>query len=858
MRLSNITQYNCTHVGLHSVDHAYIKNTLYSLYSSTVNNTYTLTYSVKTKASCSQHIIRESLQFEPSTQVHPLNDTHLQLAWTENHRSIRGRAINLETPLQSVDNVNIELPKNYFKLRVSGPYPETLFAAYSSLSHQIIYKPFQTPNSTIINARAIQTLDSVVLPSKTIITWTNIFPDNSRALSVQALNQENSKITDAIKVNTELSSVPLYPSITYANDIAAIAWQGHSASNGKESIFLRMIDTNLNFTTSEIPVTYTSEGSQSYATTTSHKNLFALGWIDSGTSNNDKWAQGKIYFTNGTNATQIFTLNDKPYISDVKVYSDENNKFTFVWTQKSGQDAHLFSRTVDVSEYVVEHKENLATQTHTVTEKRSLSHTKQTPTPSLTATTIPETTTKTDIDNHLTNSTTTSPSQTRSLTQTASETVVQTESNPYIPMPISVTQKLPNSINNQTSPEKETKTVQTKPTSIPVQAQIASHATASAVAATSVSPVTAGIAIRSNALTAVMSCEEHFYRNNTFTLSDNLTPSFGFLIGDTEDEDAYSNLLYSSALLTGSFALIGAVAYFAPPALIGIKVIASIAAHFPGNYLPLSMFLSATAITSSITILKFQQNRGSFKAVMAQGGAGLALASNVAQLGYYTHKAVTIKKHADFEDNKWIAHEGEEKYVKMNRVAFQDYREGREWFVAVDLGMNIATSALPGWKPDVLSKCSTTKHTATALYAAYTIAQLALQPHAETYHKVANSLANTLILTTAILNSAQEIKPELKNSTITNDIMNIAPMVATGIATTVGLFDLVKTGKKLYDKPLPTQPVDPSQGKLVVPQPQKTHHAVTTVNDNDHTAVQMNPLTQKLLAGHNHDQQDAL
>lgn len=171
--------------------------------------------------------------------------------------------------------------------------------------------------------------------------------------------------------------------------------------------------------------------------------------------------------------------------------------------------------------------------------------------------------------------------------------------------------------------------------------------------------------------------------------------------------------------------------------------------------------------------------------------------------------------------------------------------------------MNIATSALPGWKPDALSNCASTKHVATALYTAYTITQIAAQPHAEPYHKIANSAANILICTTAILNTAQETQPGLKNSTTINDIINIAPMLATGIATGVGIYDIGKMGKKLYDKTFPS--IDSTthvpQGTLAVPQ--QPQHAVT-INDNDHTAIQMNPLTQKLLSGHNHDQQDSL
>ena len=177
--------------------------------------------------------------------------------------------------------------------------------------------------------------------------------------------------------------------------------------------------------------------------------------------------------------------------------------------------------------------------------------------------------------------------------------------------------------------------------------------------------------------------------------------------------------------------------------------------------------------------------------------------------------------------------------------------------------MNIATSALPGWKPDALSDCASTKHVATALYTAYTITQITAQPHAETYHKIANSAANILICTTAILNTAQEIQPDLKNSTTINDIINTAPMLATGIATGIGIYDIGKMGKKLYDKPFPstdsiqnTQPAPP-QGALTVPQSQQTPHTVTIYN-NDHTAVQINPLNQPLLSGDSNDQQDSI
>lgn len=105
----------------------------------------------------------------------------------------------------------------------------------------------------------------------------------------------------------------------------------------------------------------------------------------------------------------------------------------------------------------------------------------------------------------------------------------------------------------------------------------------------------------------------------------------------------------------------------------------------------------------------------------------------------------------------------------------------------------------------------------------------------------------------------REIQPYLKNSTAINDIINTAPMLATGI----GIYDIGKMGKKLYDKPFPStnsiQNVQPAplQAALTVPQSQQTPHTVTIYN-NDHTAVQMNPPNQPLLLGNSNDQQDSI
>lgn len=807
------------------------------------------------------------LTSEPSPYIHQLNDTHLQLAWIEDKRAIHGKSVDMKNPLQSTDNIDINLTTNYFKLSLSGTYPETLIAAQSSFTY-LFYKPFQSSQNNI-NIRTTNPLDSTVSDTKTTITWTHSISSNNRTISIQTLNSTNHPISQVVTANTYLSGIVSNPSIAHSGDTNAIAWQGYSdEQDAKENIYLRIFNQNYNFSTpTEIPVNNFTKGVRRTPKITSRHNLFALTWTDSGnTLSAEQWAQGRVYFINGTSATQVFNLNNIHSVSKPNVYPSTNNRFTYVWAKRYGKDTKLFSRTIDVSEYVVE--QNIKADTKTPTTTASVSHTLHA-TPSITSgTETPPSITKTVKENNknnrnITNSTTTTPSHTHSFVHTArhTNTTSHTNSEAVITVSESFTPIIDNNINNPTSITKEKVNKTTKPTSIPVQAQTASHATASAVSATSVSPVTAGIAIRANTITATMSCEEHFYHNNTFALSDNLSPSLNFLIGEAEDKSAYSNLLYSSALLIGSFALIGTITYFAPPALVGIKIIAAIATHFPGNFLPLSMFLSATAITSSITILKIQQNRGSLKAIMAQGGATLNLVSSVVQLGYYTQKATTIKEHAVFKDNKWIAFEGEEKYVKKHRVAFQDYREGKEWFVAIDIGMNIATSAMPGWKPDALSDCASTKHVATALYTAYTITQITAQPHAETYHKIANSAANILICTTAVLNSAQEIQPDLKNSSTINDIINTAPMFATAIATGIGIYDIGKMGKKLYDKPfsstdsIQNAQLAPPQGALTVPQKQQTPHTVTT-NDNDHTAVQINPLTQKLLSGHNNDQQD--
>lgn len=470
-------------------------------------------------------------------------------------------------------------------------------------------------------------MNSIVSNTKTIITWTQSIPSNNRNISIQTLNSTNHPISQAVTANTNLSGIVSNPSITYSSDTNAIVWQGYTdEQDAKENIYLRIFSEHYNFSTAmEIPVNNFTKGIRRAPKITSQNNLFALTWTDSGNNPSaEQWAQGKVYFTNGTSATPVFNLNDIHSVSTPNVYPSANNSFTYVWAKRYGKDTKLFSRTIDVSSYVIDPDIKPHTKTPTTTGSTSQI---TPPTPSLTATieTPPRTTQTIKLNNNndhnITNSTTTSVSHTNTLPVTNSDADITVSE--------TLTPTIANNANNQTSKIKEKIT---KPTRIPVQAQTASHATASAVAVTSVSPVTAGIALRTNALTAVMSCEEHFYRNNTFALSDSLSPSFSFLIGEAEDKNAYSNLLYSSALLIGSFALIGTVAYFAPPALIGIKIIAAIATHFPGNFLPLSMFLSSTAITSSITILKFQQNRLSFRAIMAQGGAGFALASNVASL----------------------------------------------------------------------------------------------------------------------------------------------------------------------------------------------------------------------------------